>query len=97
RPCPRSNPPMAELVGVFAASHGPMIAREWANLSAPTRSQVTTAFDEMGRRLNAARADVLIVIAPDHWSNFFINNLPAVCIGIGAENDGPPEPFMKAV
>ena len=29
---------MASLVGVFAASHGPMIAREWDTLSPPTRA-----------------------------------------------------------
>ena len=32
---------MASLVGVFAASHGPMIAREWDTLSPPTRALVT--------------------------------------------------------
>lgn len=88
---------MAKLVGVFAASHGPMIAREWDRLSGDTRSQLTASFDELGRRIKSVRADVLVVISPDHWVNFFINNLPSVCIGIGAEHDGPPEPFMKAV
>ena len=38
-----------------------------------------------------------MVISPDHWVNFFLNNLPAVCIGIGDEHDGPPEPFMQKV
>ena len=32
---------MARLVGVFAASHGPMIAREWDTLTPPTRAAVT--------------------------------------------------------
>ena len=43
------------------------------------------------------RPDLLVVISPDHWVNFFISNLPAVCIGIGEEHDGPPEPFMQKV
>ncbi len=88
---------MAELVGAFAASHGPLIAREWETLPAKLKEHFRTSFDEMGRRLRAVRPDVLIVVAPDHWTNFFINNYPAFCIGIGPENDGPPEPFMKAV
>ena len=37
------------------------------------------------------------MVSPDHWVNFFISNLPAVCIGIGEEHDGPPEPFMQKV
>jgi len=36
------------------------------------------------------------VVSPDHWSNFFLDNYPAVCIGVGATNEGPPEPWMKA-
>ena len=31
---------MASLVGVYAASHGPMIAREWDSLTPPTRAAV---------------------------------------------------------
>jgi aromatic ring-opening dioxygenase catalytic subunit (LigB family) len=88
---------VADLVGVFAASHGPMIAREWENLPGRVREQLTASFGELGRRIKNVQADVLIVISPDHWVNFFINNLPSVCIGIGEEHDGPPEPFMKAV
>jgi aromatic ring-opening dioxygenase catalytic subunit (LigB family) len=88
---------MAELVGVFAASHGPMIAREWERLTDDVRKRIESGFDELGRRLKASRPDVLIIVAPDHWCNFFLNNMPAVCIGIGEEHDGPPEPFLKPV
>lgn len=88
---------MAEFVGGFAASHGPLIAREWDVLPADVRGRLDTAFDDMGRRLRALRPDVLVILSPDHWVNFFIDNLPSFCIGVGEEHDGPPEPFMKAV
>jgi aromatic ring-opening dioxygenase catalytic subunit (LigB family) len=88
---------MASLVGAFAASHGPNIARDWTSLPARQRDRLAAAFDEIGRRLKACRPDLLVVVSPDHWVNFFISNLPAVCIGIGAEHDGPPEPFMRKV
>lgn len=88
---------MAELVGIFAASHGPMIAREWERLAPDIRGQIEAGFDEVGARLKAVRPDVLVIVSPDHWVNFFLNNLPAFCIGIGEEHDGPPEPFLKAV
>jgi aromatic ring-opening dioxygenase catalytic subunit (LigB family) len=88
---------MAKLVGAFAASHGPIIARDWSTMPQDHRNRLAAAFDEIGRRLTACRPDLLLVITPDHWVNFFISNLPAVCIGIGAEHDGPPEPFMQKV
>ena len=86
---------MADLVGVFASSHGPLIARDWEKLRPTTRDWLTASFDELGRRVKAARPDVLVIVAPDHWTNFFIDNLPTVCIGIGPEHAGPPEPFLK--
>ena len=43
---------MAELVGSFAASHGPNIARMWGNLKDETREWIEAGFGEMGRRLS---------------------------------------------
>jgi aromatic ring-opening dioxygenase catalytic subunit (LigB family) len=88
---------MAELVGAFAATHGPLIAREWERLAPDVRDRIEAGFGEVGARLMARRPDVLIVVSPDHWVNFFIDNYPAFCVGIGAEHDGPPEPFLKKV
>jgi aromatic ring-opening dioxygenase catalytic subunit (LigB family) len=85
---------VAELVGVYAASHGPMIVRNWNLLAPAERENLTSAFSELGRRIKAARPDALIVISPDHWVNFFIDNLPAICVGVGEAHDGPPEPWF---
>ncbi|HET7366580.1 MAG TPA: 2,3-dihydroxyphenylpropionate 1,2-dioxygenase [Burkholderiales bacterium] len=86
---------MASFVGAFAASHGPLIIREWERVPAGEQRRLSAAYRELGRRLTAARPDVLMVVSPDHWSNFFLDNYPAVCIGVGETNDGPPEPWMK--
>jgi aromatic ring-opening dioxygenase catalytic subunit (LigB family) len=85
---------VAELVGVYAASHGPMIVRNWKILAPAEKKSLTSAFSELGRRIKAARPDALIVISPDHWVNFFIDNLPAICVGVGEAHDGPPEPWF---
>ena len=89
---------MAEIVGAFAGSHAPLIARDWDLFPEGLRARFTAAYRESGRRLQALAPDLIIAIAiaPDHWTNFFLNNLPAICIGVGPENDGPPEPFMRA-
>jgi aromatic ring-opening dioxygenase catalytic subunit (LigB family) len=87
---------MAELAGIFAASHGPLIVRQWDVLTPACKGAITAGFDELGKRINAARADVLIVISPDHWVNFFMDNLPAICVGVGDTHNGPPEPWLAA-
>ena len=86
---------MAEIVGVLAASHAPLIARDWPKLPPHHKERLSAAFDALGARLNAAKPDVLVIVSPDHWINFFINNLPSICIGVGEEHEGPPEPFLK--
>ena len=42
---------MASLVGVFAASHGPIIARDWETMPPAHRDKLAAGFDEIGRRL----------------------------------------------
>jgi aromatic ring-opening dioxygenase catalytic subunit (LigB family) len=86
---------MASFAGAFAASHGPLLIREWEAVPSGEKSRLKRAFEELGRRLKSASPDVLIVVSPDHWSNFFLDNYPAVCLGVGAANEGPPEPWMK--
>lgn len=87
---------MAKFVGAFAASHAPLIARDWEKLPEASRDIITADFRELGKRVAAAKPDVLIELSPDHWVNFFLDNLPSVCIGVGDTHDGPPEPFMKS-
>jgi hypothetical protein len=72
-----------------------MIVRNWPTISPRWKESLTAGFSELGRRMNAARPDVLIEISPDHWVNFFIDNLPGICVGVGETHEGPPEPWLK--
>ena len=86
---------MAELVGVYAASHGPLLVCEWDAIEPGQKARLQAAYADLGRRISLARPDVIVEIAPDHWSNFFLDNIPSFCIGVGETNDGPPESWMK--
>jgi len=87
---------MGQLVGAFAAIHGPLLVRNWNDVDATVRDAVGTAFVELGCRIQRVQPDVLIIVSPDHWVNFFIDNYPSVCIGTGQTHAGPPEPWMQA-
>ena len=86
---------MAEITGVFATSHAPPLVRDWDDIEASRRSGLAGAFAELGRRIRDSGADTMIVIGADHWANFFLDNLPAICIGVGSEHGGPPEKWLS--
>jgi aromatic ring-opening dioxygenase catalytic subunit (LigB family) len=88
---------MAELVGAFASSHAPLMARAWESVGPERLASIKKTFTEMGKRFRAVNPDVLIVLTPDHWVNFFIDNMPSVCIGVGETHEAPPEPWMKGL
>lgn len=41
--------------------------------------------------IKASGAEALIVIAAEHFANFFMDNMPAYCMGIGEKHSGPIE------
>ena len=48
---------MAEFVGAFAASHAPLIARDWDKLAPASREIITSDFRELGKRLTPLGAE----------------------------------------
>jgi aromatic ring-opening dioxygenase catalytic subunit (LigB family) len=86
---------MAKLVGVFASSHAPLLIRGWKDIQPGRQQELTRSLTELGRRIKAGRPDVIVEISPDHWVNFFINNLPSILVGVGETHLGPAEPWMK--
>jgi aromatic ring-opening dioxygenase catalytic subunit (LigB family) len=78
---------------VFAAimSHGPgMTAR--ADRADPTvRDPFFSTLERLRVRLEEARPDAIVIVAAEHFANFFMNNMPAYCIGMAEEYEGPIE------
>lgn len=83
---------MGDIVVAAAASHAPGIT------GAPERAdpeQVSRFYAGMERIQQAfveTQPDVIITISNDHLYNFYLDNMPAICIGIAASYVGPYEP-----
>ncbi len=78
---------------VFAGicSHAPGITGR-AHLADPVLKDAFHAqFHRMGAALAAAHADAVIVVAAEHFANFFMNNMPAYAIGMADSYEGPIE------
>jgi 2,3-dihydroxyphenylpropionate 1,2-dioxygenase len=45
----------------------------------------------MRQAIEGVRPDALIVIGAEHFANFFMNNMPAICVGMAEHYEGPIE------
>ena len=78
---------------VFAGicSHAPGITGR-AHLADPAiKDALHAEFFRMGQSLRATRPDAVIVIAAEHFANFFMDNMPAYAIGMADDYSGPIE------
>jgi 2,3-dihydroxyphenylpropionate 1,2-dioxygenase len=41
--------------------------------------------------MEATRPDALIVVGAEHFANFFMNNMPSICVGMADHYEGPIE------
>jgi 2,3-dihydroxyphenylpropionate 1,2-dioxygenase len=78
---------------VFAAicSHAPGITGR-AHLADPAKKDALHAeLYRLGETLRAARPDSLVVVAAEHFANFFMDNMPAYAMGMADHYEGPIE------
>jgi len=80
---------MAELVlgiGVPHTPYFPQMVEEEGKLS-----RIGSLFRQVSERLEAAAPDLIVFLDSDHLVNFFYNNMPAFCVGLADEAEGPHE------
>lgn len=87
---------MAELVGIYAASHTPVMLNFPDAIPDPDREAIFAAFKALGEDLRRAEPETVIVVSDDHVHNFFLDNFPAFCIGAAASYASPVEHWLKA-
>ena len=79
------------LVFAGVCSHAPGITGRAHMADPDDKATLYSAFDDMRQALEDSKPDALIVIAAEHFANFFMNNMPAYCIGASDEYEGPIE------
>lgn len=79
------------LVYAGVCSHAPGITGR-AHLAEPRqRDAVHAAFEQMRVDIKATKPDAMIVIAAEHFANFFMNNMPSFAVGMADFYEGPIE------
>lgn len=79
------------LVYAGVCSHGPGITSR-ADLADPElRDSFYAAYHEMRAAMMAQEPDAVIIIAAEHFANFFMNNMPCFAMGMADSYSGPIE------
>ena len=80
------------LVYAGVLSHAPgMTGRAHLVENTAVRAALYAALALQRQEIRATGAEALIVIAAEHFANFFMNNMPAFAIGMSDRYDGPIE------
>jgi protocatechuate 4,5-dioxygenase beta chain len=80
---------MGMLVAAIAMTHNPRIFWNAAQADPEDAAAVYAVFDDLRERLRRARPDRLIVVGDDHLDNFFLDTMPAFCVGVADRAGGP--------
>ncbi|WP_277983260.1 2,3-dihydroxyphenylpropionate 1,2-dioxygenase [Sphingomonas faeni] len=86
---------MAEIAGIFAVSHTPVMTNMRDAPAPDRRDAALRQFERVGQEIAALQPDALILVSDDHLHNFFLNNLPSFCIGIAPSYASPMEGWLK--
>lgn len=79
------------LVFAGVCSHAPGITGRSERADPAVRDAFYASFDRMRQALEDARPEAIIVIGAEHFANFFMNNMPSLCVGMGEAYEGPIE------
>ena len=79
------------LVFAGVASHGPGITGRSDRADPAQRDALYSAYEKMRDAIDAVRPDALMIVAAEHFANFFQNNMPSYAIGMADSYTGPIE------
>lgn len=79
------------LVFAGACSHAPGITARAERADPAQRDRFLAAMERLRLAIEASRPDALIVIAAEHFANFFMDNMPAFAMGMAERYEGPIE------
>jgi hypothetical protein len=86
---------MAEIVMAYSAAHAPMMTADPG--SAP-REQADSFFGALEKVRDVARekdVQAIVMMTGEHFTNFFLDGLPQIAVGLDDEHLGPPEVWLQ--
>ena len=79
------------LVFAGVCSHAPGITGRKDRADPVLRDGLYAAYERMRLAIEAQHPDALVVVAAEHFANFFMHNMPSICVGMADHYEGPIE------
>lgn len=79
------------LVFAGVCSHAPGITGRAGRADPKLRDGLHSNFKILRENIEKSGAEALVVVSAEHFANFFMNNMPAFCMGMAENYEGPVE------
>jgi hypothetical protein len=85
---------VAEIVLAYCSSHAPMMSSARTAAPEEQRTNFFGALERVRAEAVARGVQACVVLSNEHFTNFFLENFPQICIGVGEKNWGPTEEWL---
>ena len=86
---------MADIVMAYASSHAPMMAADRESAPREMGDRFFAALERVRERAAKSEVQAVVMLSGEHFTNFFLDNLPQIAIGLGEGHQGPLEKWLK--
>jgi len=86
---------MADIVTAYSASHAPMMTADRESAPAAQADSFFGALHRVREQAMSTDVQAVVMISGEHFTNFFLDNLPQIAIGLGEGHQGPLEKWLK--
>ena len=85
---------MTEISIAYCSSHAPMMAAARDSAEENQRNRFFGALEIIRDDARRAGVQACVVLSNEHFTNFFLENFPQICVGVGERNWGPTEAWL---
>jgi hypothetical protein len=86
---------MAEIVMAYSASHAPMMTADPGSAPKEKADSFFGALEEVRRVAKEKDVQCIVMMSGEHFTNFFLDGLPQIAIGLDDAHLGPPEVWLQ--
>jgi len=86
---------VAEIVMAYSASHAPMMTADPGSAPREQADNFFSALEKVRDKAQETGVQAIVMMTGEHFTNFFLDGLPQIAIGLDEEHLGPPEVWLQ--